>query len=106
MHTEQNFEQKMSKLTARNQSFCLQNNTDIHCHHSQHTCRLTEPTHVLRSAEDCEITRDKKMGRLSLRDNSPPVIVCSNIHHLALAVKASVIFENALMFVIFSLVLL
>jgi len=48
-------EQKINKFTTQNQSLCLQNITDIHYHHSQHTCRLTEPAHVLWSAEDCEI---------------------------------------------------
>jgi len=55
MHTKQNFEQKIVKLTAQNQSLCSQNNTGIHYHHSQHTCRLTEPAHFLWSAEGCQI---------------------------------------------------
>jgi len=48
-------EQKIGKITAQNKSLCLQNITGIHYHHSQQTCRLTEPAHVLSSAEDCEI---------------------------------------------------
>jgi hypothetical protein len=102
MHTEQTFEQKMSKLTPQNQSLGLQNNTDIHCYHSQHNCRLNKPTHFLRSAEDCQIPQTKRIVHIALSDNSPPITVYSNIHHLALTVKASVIFTKALMFAIFS----
>jgi len=47
------FEKKISKLSA-------QNSTDIHYHHSQHPCRLTEPARVLGSAEDCQIPHFKK----------------------------------------------
>jgi len=55
MLTKQMFEQKIGMLTTQNNSLCLQNSTDTHYHHSQHTCRLTEPANVLCSAEDCEI---------------------------------------------------
>jgi len=57
MQTKQKFEQKIGKLTAQNQALFLQSSTGIrvHYHHSQHTCRLTEPAHVLCPAEDCEI---------------------------------------------------
>jgi len=47
MHTKQKFDQKTGKLTAQNNSLCLQNITDSHYYHSQHTCRLTEPALVL-----------------------------------------------------------
>ena len=55
MHTKQKSEQKIGKPTAQNKSLCLQNRTGIHYHHSQHICRLTEPAHVLWSADDWEI---------------------------------------------------
>jgi len=47
MHTKQKLEQKISKHTVQNQSLCLQNSPGIHYHHSQHTCRLTEPAYVV-----------------------------------------------------------
>ena len=55
MHTKQKLEQKISKLVAQNQSLCVKNSTEIHYRHSQHNYRLTEPAHVLCSAEDCQI---------------------------------------------------
>jgi len=69
------------KLTK---SSLLQNIADIQYVPSRHPSGITEKTHVLQSAQDCQNPPNQKMRRLSRHDKSPQLLCMNfftNLYH-------------------------